>query len=177
MPIVNSYFKKDSENKNRKYYFVKCSVCDALFERAERKYKNDYCSSTCKSSATQSRVNLTCNYCGSRFTRTASKLSNSKSGLYFCSRKCKDTAQKSMIEIMPSHYGTGQDYRSKAFSHYFPICNRCGFTNILALEVHHVDHNRENNDISNLEILCANCHSIEHLGHSRGLQSRLASGD
>ena len=28
--------------------------------------------------------------------------------------------------------------------------------------VYHKDTNRENNDISNLEVLCANCHAIEH---------------
>lgn len=42
-------------------------------------------------------------------------------------------------------------------------CARCGFDEpreILA--VHHRDHNRRNNAPENLEILCPNCHAIEH---------------
>ena len=45
-------------------------------------------------------------------------------------------------------------------------CQRCGYNNEpLILGIHHKDRNRHNNDISNLEILCPNCHSLEHLKH------------
>jgi hypothetical protein len=41
-------------------------------------------------------------------------------------------------------------------------CARCGYDNSLVLEVHHKDRDRENNSIENLEVLCANCHKLEH---------------
>jgi 5-methylcytosine-specific restriction endonuclease McrA len=45
-------------------------------------------------------------------------------------------------------------------------CNRCGFAEYpLILGVHHKDRNRDNNQPKNLEILCPNCHSIEHMKH------------
>jgi len=45
-------------------------------------------------------------------------------------------------------------------------CQRCGFDEYpKILGVHHKDRNRNNNTISNLEILCPNCHSIEHKKH------------
>ncbi len=45
-------------------------------------------------------------------------------------------------------------------------CNRCNFNDpIQILGVHHIDRNRHNNDLSNLEVLCPNCHSIEHMKH------------
>jgi 5-methylcytosine-specific restriction endonuclease McrA len=40
------------------------------------------------------------------------------------------------------------------------LCNRCKSSNNLG--VHHKDRNRSNNEISNLEVLCARCHRIEH---------------
>jgi 5-methylcytosine-specific restriction endonuclease McrA len=40
-------------------------------------------------------------------------------------------------------------------------CERCGFTG-LALHIHHKDRNHKNNNLDNLEVLCANCHHIEH---------------
>jgi 5-methylcytosine-specific restriction endonuclease McrA len=46
-------------------------------------------------------------------------------------------------------------------------CNRCGFNSIKAiLGVHHRDRDRKNNALSNLEVLCPNCHSTEHMKHT-----------
>ena len=43
-------------------------------------------------------------------------------------------------------------------------CEMCGIENWLGkditLELHHIDGNRCNNDLSNLQILCPNCHSL-----------------
>ena len=43
-------------------------------------------------------------------------------------------------------------------------CEICqtNFTNTLTPEVHHKDRDRSNNCIDNLEVLCRNCHGIEH---------------
>ncbi|OGA42600.1 MAG: HNH endonuclease [Betaproteobacteria bacterium RIFCSPLOWO2_12_FULL_62_13] len=59
-------------------------------------------------------------------------------------------------------------YREQALKMYPWICGRCGreFTraNVQLLEVHHRDHNHENNppDGSNWELLCTYCHENEH---------------
>jgi 5-methylcytosine-specific restriction endonuclease McrA len=43
-------------------------------------------------------------------------------------------------------------------------CVRCGYNQQPAILVlHHEDRNRENNQLSNLEVLCPNCHALEHL--------------
>jgi len=46
-------------------------------------------------------------------------------------------------------------------------CERCDFDEFpQILGVHHKDRNRNNNDMSNLEVLCPNCHSMEHMKHT-----------
>jgi HNH endonuclease len=48
--------------------------------------------------------------------------------------------------------------------HKGEICSRCGFIpeNKKQLDVHHKDHNHENNEVTNLQTLCANCHRLIH---------------
>jgi hypothetical protein len=55
------------------------------------------------------------------------------------------------------------NYRKRAFAHYDPVCAHCGYGIPDVLEVAHVDGNRQNNDISNLVILCPNCHKMHDL--------------
>jgi hypothetical protein len=42
-------------------------------------------------------------------------------------------------------------------------CGRCDYKRQEILQVHHIDRNRSNNDMSNLELICPNCHYEEHL--------------
>ena len=51
-----------------------------------------------------------------------------------------------------------------------PHCERCGFSAIdkCQLDMHHKDRDNQNNDISNLETLCANCHRLEHRNEFKG---------
>lgn len=41
-------------------------------------------------------------------------------------------------------------------------CERCGYSKLEILHVHHKDRNRNNSDLSNLELICPNCHYEEH---------------
>lgn len=42
-------------------------------------------------------------------------------------------------------------------------CVRCNYSeNTVSLHIHHLDHNKDNNDIKNLIVLCANCHFSLH---------------
>lgn len=48
--------------------------------------------------------------------------------------------------------------------HKKDVCNRCGFIpeHPCQLDVHHIDLNHFNNNIDNLETVCANCHRLIH---------------
>jgi hypothetical protein len=55
------------------------------------------------------------------------------------------------------------NYRKLAFAHYPPVCAHCGHGIRDVLEVAHIDCNRANNEVSNLVILCPNCHKMHDL--------------
>ena len=55
------------------------------------------------------------------------------------------------------------NYRKIAFSAYDPLCAHCGFGIPAVLEVAHIDGNRQNNDPTNLVVLCPNCHKMHDL--------------
>lgn len=64
---------------------------------------------------------------------------------------------KNKIVIPDKHYA----YQRKAWKKYGRICNKCGKTKG-QIDVHHKDGNHSNNDINNLEVLCASCHAKLH---------------
>lgn len=57
----------------------------------------------------------------------------------------------------------GVNYRKIAFAHYPPFCAHCGYGIPDVLDVAHVDGDRSNNAVSNLVILCPNCHKMHDL--------------
>ena len=150
--ILHNFKGKDSEGKTRNKSMCSCEICFNIFTRETRYVRTPLCcSKKCISIAAGTRILLKCAHCNKKYTAKQSSLSNSKSGQRFCSRKCKDEAQKYNILIQPEHYGSGEsNYRKRALEHYGVKCNRCGYSNVLALEVHHISRDRTNNNISNL---------------------------
>jgi ribosomal protein L37E len=163
------------DGKQRKLYWFECLRCGWPFlapKYTGKKHSENrkYCSIQCRKLSNPSKIHeLNCAFCGLIFTRSQSNLSKSKSGLYFCSRSCKDKAQRlesGNPQIHPPHYGTGTSgwgYREVARKHHPLKCNRCGYDELPGiLRVHHKDRDRTNSDPKNLEILCPNCHEIDH---------------
>jgi len=156
------------DGKTRSFVLCKCSKCDKPFwrlkkevDRNKRKgFRNIFCSKECSKNQTK----VVCGYCQKEFEISQSKTKNSRSGIYFCCREHKDLAQRfdfGLKQIWPSHYGTDCKYRIKAFRIFEPKCFKCGYNEYKeALEVHHKDGNRENNQKENLVILCCNCHAL-----------------
>lgn len=151
-----------------------CKHCSKEFETEEKYTKRGhgkYCSLSCAGKdRPPKKPNVSCAYCDKKFYKSKSKINQSKSGLFFCCREHKDLAQRigGIKEIQPDHYGTSggrNGYRKLAFKYYPHKCNRCGYDKFSqALQVHHIDEDRNNNELSNLEILCPTCHWEIHLG-------------
>jgi len=168
------------DGQQRILFPLSCAACGGIFQVPKHLVaKVKFCSKQCSSTARslKSSTEVECAFCKKKFRKPQSKLKGSKSGLYFCSRVCKDSAQKigGIPEIQPPHYNTGQTvYREIAFKSKAEICERCGFDTFPAiLIVHHKDLDRSNNAIENLEVLCQNCHGIEHYLSKTGMYNRL----
>ncbi len=142
--------------------------------RKHKRSPNEGCFCSSKCAANYGRIkpklpNVVCAFCEKAFYKTTSNQSYSKSGLYFCCRAHKDAAQRigGIPEIMPPHYGTGtgeNTYRNILLRENPELkCRNCSYDAVPeVLQVHHKDCNHQNNDISNLILLCPTCHQVEH---------------
>jgi len=158
-----------------KFITKNCLNCNDEF-KAEIRYINrghaKFCSRKCSGvyNGNKSRKppNVECAYCNKRFFKNKAQQKNSKSGLFFCCRKHKDAAQRldGIKAIHPPQYGNGlYVYRKLALNNLPHKCNRCEYNRFIqTLVAHHIDHDRSNNQLSNMEILCRNCHWEHHLG-------------
>lgn len=156
------------EAKPGKKIKVRCVIHNEEFEvsyDAIRKSTNKHhiCPKCKAEDNAKDKVELTCDYCGKTYLKAKSKAT--KSEFHFCCRACKDAAQKvssgeKFDLLRPDHYGTGKsNYREKAFEAYPHKCAICGWDEDEdCLEVHHIDENRQNNELNNLIVLCSICH-------------------
>ena len=94
------------------------------------------------------RVDKVCKHCQIVF----SVANYRKDTAIYCSRKCM--ALDSRLQLISDCVECGTK------------CEKCGFDAYpQILGVHHKDHNKNNNSIDNLAVLCPNCHSMEHMKH------------
>ncbi len=135
-----------------------CLICKKSFtHKSARCNKAKYCSNPCRYQAhkNKGRTEYSCKHCHKKFN---APLSTKR---IYCSRKC--VQKESHLTFKPSFTTVRKALLTRKM---ITICNRCGYKDEpLILGVHHKDRNRNNNDISNLEVLCPNCHSLEHLKH------------
>ena len=97
-----------------------------------------------------------CHYCHKKFKRLKSVLEkDNKTGYIYCSRECGNRHKNEFVKNMQNSC----DYRRNAFYAYEHKCAICGWDeDERILEVHHINEDRKENDISNLIILCPICH-------------------
>ena len=143
----------------------KCKQCgEEFYKKPSKITENNYCSKQCHYNSMKKGTIIECLVCGIPVYRAPSELAKSKTGQIFCSKKCQAEEQNGFGASNYNYKGKDvQDYRVKAFRFKEHRCNRCGYNKLLdILQVHHIDSDRSNNDLSNLEILCPNCHCEEH---------------
>ena len=161
------YLVSGRTQKGLPYTFERiCLQCNTPF-MARRKFTK-YCSSKCAQRFSQAKmtVRLDCAYCGKPFMRNAGDAAKTKyKKRIYCDRECM-WADKIRQAPRSKKWGAV----SKWFRRFnrMKCCSRCGYdeeTGILI--IHHKDRNRDNNELDNLEVLCPNCHSLEHLKENK----------
>ena len=156
---------------------VFCGICKKAFYTKPnwiRKGWGKYCSTRCRSQAQFNGKKISCSTCQKRIYRSKSSLKKSKSGKYFCCKKCQTFWRNSYFrrEKHKNWRGGVQVYRQILQESGVVIeCVVCKIRTIQILTAHHKDHNRKNNDISNLLWLCLNCHYLVH--HNKSLDKKI----
>lgn len=155
---------------------VSCSGCGVEIDRKQyrlKRYSNSYCSLDCQlKKMAQSKKNGTlipCKTCQEPTYVTPSRRRKSKTGNFFCSKSCSSayTASRRLGEEHPNYVIGEHSYRSKALRIQGSYCQNpnCELTAAdietpeSMLDVHHIDGNRKNNEIDNLQVLCVWCHA------------------
>ena len=88
----------------------------------------------------------------------------------------KDYARRRFCSVACRAKGQSKDRPSdsrlekKARRHKKANCETCGTAD--SLQVHHVDHDKANNDPSNLMTLCVSCHTRWHWQHGKKERDR-----
>jgi len=138
-----------------------CKICDKEFEHiSARCNKAKYCSRKCyyKSQQKKGTIIFKCHHCDKEFKGSPSDIGKRK----YCSIQCVKKKNHAIWKPKFSFVRKAMKARGMLNS-----CKRCGYKeHHQILGVHHKDRNRKNNELSNLEILCPNCHSIEHMRHT-----------
>lgn len=163
-PIYSSCY----DGRNRWLWPSVCEVCGkTYYVPKNRLEKRHYCSRKCAASkAMVERVPLECAWCGKEFKRTRARMKNSRSGIYFCGNSCQNEARSlgsgGIREIQPPHYGTSYSPKGMVVRLRGWKCERCGtsewYGSPVPLALHHVNGNPYDAELSNLQLLCYNCH-------------------
>lgn len=113
-------------------------------------------------------VYVSCAFCGKQKKVKYSVYTEQAN--HFCNNSCSASYYNKfrVQDKHPNWVGVkALKYRDKAFRQLKVECALCGYATEVCLDVHHIDSNRLNNDISNLVILCPTCHREVHLGLKR----------
>lgn len=158
----------ETYNKNPKT----CKYCGKIIPYEKR--DNDFCNHSCSASYnnigvkrnTDSSLSLShCLNCGKEIPR----------GNKYCNNTCKaEYERKEYIKRWKAGEESGIIGKDKIATavkvylreKYKNSCQCCGwheinpYTNLVPLQIHHIDGNCLNNQESNLQLLCPNCHAL-----------------
>lgn len=159
-------------SKTTKKVTKPCNECGKQHEvrqydldRGYGKYCSRKCSYNNQSRQNKKKPNVECYTCNKPIYRNASRRAASKSGLFFCSRTCKDQEQNIGGALKLDHYGTSlsESYKNVCWEYNEKKCIICDESLIVA--VHHINENHNDNRPDNLAPLCMNHHSYIHSRH------------
>ena len=125
-----------------------------------------YCSMSCRTQGQYKGRSFSCFTCGRHIYKSPQGIKRSKSGNYFCSKKCQTVWRNKVVFIGENHpnwkHGESAYRRILSATNNEKVCTLCRISDERVIIVHHIDKNRNNNNITNLVWLCNNCHYLVH---------------
>ena len=138
---------------------IKCSTCKKdIYKRPsqiKRAGGKAYCSVACY--GISCRKEIPCVVCGTLILGGMNKKT--------CSRGCANTHRAGIqykINRPRDKVKSQQALKVRLLEARGRKCERCNYDKFEILQVHHMDKDRSNNDLSNLQLICPNCHCEEH---------------
>jgi len=166
--MIETIYSDSWDGAYRTLYKTYCKVCKVdkyVPKHILKRFK--FCSLRCRAIGQQNQIEVTCSFCGLKFPRQESKVKK----FNFCNRKCKEDCQTAgtIPEINPPHYkhkDNRTSYRIRAIRHNGIKCSNinCEITKYGIqitkdmLDVDHINGDRKNNKLENLQVLCVWCH-------------------
>jgi hypothetical protein len=158
-----------SKNKTFTAYFKKCEICSREFKTTPSSSKSKTCSLECKHKRTKlRRVIGSCLICKKQTTSAPYRIRK------YCSNDCRYKDIGRLVNEAAKKRTTWGELRNRKnakqwFVDKYKQCQICEYDKVIGiLELHHIDRNDKNNHISNLILLCPNCHSEDHFNKKDG---------
>lgn len=147
---------------------VKCQICLTNFYVKPSHQKLGwglYCSRKCRTKSQCKGKIVNCFICKKSIYRSIAQIKKSKTGYFFCTKSCQ-TKWRNKVFVAEKHpnWNKGvKSYRNRLLKNSnAQYCVCCNNKDIRVLAVHHIDHNRKNNNLNNLAWVCYNCHHLIH---------------
>ena len=138
---------------------TECCICKSPIYRRPVQLNTSkgraFCSQACY--GLSNRKETPCVVCGTAILASAHKKT--------CSRACSNkhrTGIRYKIGRPRDKVVAERAMKIRLLEQRGGACERCGYSKKEILHVHHKDRNRHNNSLSNLELICPNCHYEEH---------------
>jgi hypothetical protein len=149
-------YKSSDEQKIIK----KCVYCDKEFNTTLSNDKK-FCDNSCSASYNNKLRKIVNNCCNCNVEIPSWRT--------YCSNKCQGQYERKLIfeEIENGNMSFHQDsYKRYMINEYGEKCMECGWCEInpttgkIPIQLEHINGNSEDNSLSNLKLLCPNCHSL-----------------
>ncbi len=148
--------------KHKRNPNTKCIVCaKPVYKRPLQIQENEgrvFCGQVCYGASC--RKETPCVVCGKLILAGLHKKT--------CSRGCANTHRAGIKYKVYSNppkdkVKSQQALKTRLLKDRGTNCERCSYSKFEILQVHHKNKDRTNNELSNLELICPNCHYEEHL--------------
>lgn len=148
---------------------TKCSNCHKdIYKRPARlkAHKIFFCDRNCQSQHKRKNskiIIVNCDCCDKRISKNRSQQRNSKTGLFFCNNLCKNKFLAQNRRWQKDDVNSHRQRQNILYDKVKCTCQQCGYNkNKKMLDIHHYDHNHQNNKCDNLRVLCVWCHTKHH---------------
>lgn len=156
--------------KYRRNPNIKCGVCaKPIYKRPSQIELNKgrvFCGQNCY--GISCRKEIPCIVCGKLILAGVHKKT--------CSRSCSNinrTGVKYHLGSPRDKVKSQQALKLRVLTERGKNCERCGYSKYEILQVHHKDRDTSHNELSNLELICPNCHCEEHFLEKSWLRRKL----